>query len=80
MTLFLCSSCKRHIKCVETSCPFCGTSAALATPAGHPETAGARTRSRLLFGAAAGVVAAGLASCGDATTGSVYGAPCIDDP
>ena len=77
MSFLLCSSCKRHVKSDASGCPFCAADMRTATTIGNAANIGARTRSRLLFGTVAGVVATSLASCGDSTSSAAfYGAPC----
>ena len=77
MGFSICDSCHRHVKCGESACPFCGANVSCAKPAGDPKLAGARTRSKLLFGAVAGLVAtSATASC---SSTALYGAPCPDE-
>lgn len=76
MGFLICDGCSRHVKCGDEVCPFCGTGVSCAKPAGNASQAGARTRSKLLFGAVAGLVAtSATASC---SSTAFYGAPCTD--
>lgn len=77
MGFLICDDCNRHVKCGDCVCPFCGAAVTCAKPAGGANAASARTRSKLLFGAVAGLVAtSATASC---SSTALYGAPCPDD-
>ena len=82
MVLVICPRCTRHVKSSESACPFCGASTASAKPSGNPALRGARTRKRMLFGAAAGIVAGTAAACSnsgdDSGASSFYGVACTD--
>lgn len=81
MGFLICDGCQRHVKCGDAVCPFCGAGVSCAKPAGNAKAANARTRSKLLFGAVAGLVAtSATASCGDSSTTVFYGAAeCASD-
>lgn len=77
MTFVICDSCRRHVRASARACPFCSASLASAKTAGNPALRGARTRKRLLFGAAAGIVAGTAAACDEQSAGSAfYGTSC----
>ena len=82
MGFLICAGCNRHVKCGDEVCPFCGKSVSNAKPAGDAKLSGARTRSKLLFGAVAGLVAtSATASCSDSSSVAFYGAAsCGDGP
>jgi hypothetical protein len=70
MAFLICTSCQRHVKDAEYTCPFCGTSVEGAARAGNPALRGARNRSRMLFGAAVAAVsgAATIVGCSSSST------------
>ena len=74
MSFLLCPSCSRHAKATEVACPFCGGELAAAVAQGDPSIKNARSRSRLLFGAAAAAVAGATAVTG-CSSSSTYAPP-----
>jgi hypothetical protein len=70
MAFLICSGCQRHVKDAEYTCPFCGASVAGAARAGNPALRGARSRNRMLFGAAVAAVsgAATIVGCSSSST------------
>lgn len=73
--LLPCTSCARHVRASETSCPFCAASLVAQATAATSSPPGRRLSRAALF--ALGASAAAVAACSGSVT-ALYGAPPSD--